>query len=223
MPLLTIFAAGVLHGLGPDHLAAISGFGAATGAGASRLALFAMRFALGHAGIVVVAGVLARFGHTLLPAAWEPAFEVGAGVLLALTGLMLLAGLLTRRLSVHTHAHEHEDGRHQHFHLHLGAREQHRHPHGALAVVLGGMFALGGARALLAAAPLAMTRSLGEAAAAVALFAIGIVLAMWAYGIMAGRILSRAKHATTTRAAAFAVAAFCLLAGVWTISAGLAG
>src|SRR5687767_7522016 len=50
MALLTIFAAGVLHGLGPDHLAAISGFGAATGAGATRLALFAIRFALGHVG-----------------------------------------------------------------------------------------------------------------------------------------------------------------------------
>lgn len=85
------------------------------------------------------------------------------------------------------------------------------------------MFALGGARALLAVAPLALTRSLWEAAAAVALFAIGIVLAMWAYGIVAARILSRAKHATTARAAAFAAAAFCVLAGAWTISNGLAG
>ena len=223
MPVFAIFAAGVLHGLGPDHLAAISGFGAATGAGASRLALFAVRFALGHVGIVVAAGILGRFGYALLPVAWEPLFEIGAGALLALTGIVLLAGLLTGRIAVHAHAHEHGEGRHRHFHLHLGTRGKHRHVHGSFAFALGGLFALGGARSLLAVAPLTMTRSTLQAGAAVVLFTVGIVLAMWAYGMLAGRLLARTSHALTARAAAFAVAAFCVVAGLWTITHGLTG
>jgi hypothetical protein len=219
MSLLSIFAAGVLHGLGPDHLAAISGFGAATGAGARRLAVFALRFAAGHAGVILLAGVLTSFGRTLLPVAWERAFELGAAGLLSLTGTGLLVGLLTGRISVHSHPHQHDGASHQHFHLHLRGRERHRHVHGAFAVAMGGLFALGGARTLLAVTSLAMAQSALEWAAGVTLFAAGIVLAMVAYGVGTGRVLRYARSVAAARVAAFAVAAFSLFAGVWALSA----
>src|SRR5512147_833153 len=82
--LSVLFFTGIVHGLGPDHLAAITAFGATVGRDFRRVVFFAIRFALGHAVVLIVAGLVGYFGQKLLPARVETAFEIGAGALLSL-------------------------------------------------------------------------------------------------------------------------------------------
>ena len=83
MLIILIFLAGVLHGFGPDHLAAITALSAVRG-GTRRLVFFSTRFAIGHAAVIAAAGLAAHFGRGLLPQIWEARLDVAAGSLLLL-------------------------------------------------------------------------------------------------------------------------------------------
>src|SRR5512141_2324167 len=108
MWILILFSLGVLHGVGPDHLAAITAYGAAAGSDFRRVLFFAVRFALGHALVLGIAGIFAKFGSMLLPERWETGFDLIAASLLGLTGVVLLTGLLTGVIKLHTHHHHHD-------------------------------------------------------------------------------------------------------------------
>lgn len=227
-----VFLAGVLHGLGPDHLAAITAFGTA-GGHFGRLSFFSLRFAAGHAAVVLLAGLAGHFGLHLLSPAWALRFELAAGGLLVAAGLTLLVGLLTGRVVVHTHAHDHGPGRHGHYHLHLLNWNGHRHGHGRLAALLGALFALGGTRSLLAVAPIALAATLAESLLRVAAFSSGIVVAMVAYGWLAGAAVDRLTRAADEslrpsslrlqRLAGMLAGGFSVAAGLFTILSGLRG
>lgn len=212
--LFLIFVAGVLHGLGPDHLAAVTAL-AAVGGGARRLVFYALRFALGHALVLAAAGLAAYSGRTLLPPEWEQRLDVTFAALLLASGVALLAGLALGKLDLHAHEHAHGGERHQHLHLHFFARPAHRHGHGKFAVLLGAVFALGGARALLAVVPMAVAETLAASLLRLAVFGAGIVLAMVAYGFAAGRMLRWAERRPLLgpRVATAATALFCVAAG----------
>jgi len=217
-----VFFAGALHGLGPDHLAAITACGAASGGQFRRLAFFSVRFAAGHAAVLLLAGLLASFGRIALPATWERGFELFAGWLLIAAGTALFAGLATGRIRIHAHGHAHGSRHHRHFHLHLFDQQRHEHAHGRLTVALGALFALGAARSLLAVVPVAMARTSAESMLLVATFALGIVCSMVAYGVLAGRMFARLSgvdgsgpaSAGALRAASFATALFAVAAGL---------
>ena len=70
--LFALFAAGVLHGLGPDHLAAIAALaGQGTGRQVERreLALLGLRFGIGHVStLVLLAVVVWALGRATAPA-----------------------------------------------------------------------------------------------------------------------------------------------------------
>lgn len=215
-----VFLAGVLHGLGPDHLAAITALGAA-GQNFRRVTFFSVRFAAGHAAVIAAAGMLGHFGRLSLPPNWERGFELFAGGLLVLTGIGLMAGLATQRLSFHSHQHKHGGGEHRHFHMHWLASEDHRHAHGKLALALGALFALGGARTLLALAPIMLAQTAAASLIRIGAFTLGIVVAMMAYGALAGRALSRPRiqdSLLASRLACFGVALFSIAAGLMTLA-----
>src|SRR5215470_14862507 len=182
--LAAIFAAGLLHGVGPDHLAAISTFGFAVGHNFRRVVFFAVRFAGGHALVLGLAGVLGHFGRILLSPAWERRFDLSAGGLLVFTGLLALWALITGRVKIHEHGHMHGAAHHDHYHLHLGLGdshtaahenkhpEQHQHLHGGLAASLGVLFALGGTRSLLAVVPIAISQTLAITILRVSVFVL---------------------------------------------------
>ncbi len=222
--LAMIFAAGVLHGLGPDHLAAITAFGAVAGRSFRRVTFFSLRFAAGHAVVVAAAALLAHFSRMALPLSWERGFDLTAAALLILTGIGLLIGLLTGHLAIHAHEHHHETGDHGHLHAHFGGQAAHQHRHGKLAFALGGLFALGGARSLLVIVSAAVAATVGESLVRIAAFALGIVFAMSAYGLLAGRVLERATHAAgagrqrfVLRLVTGSVGLFCIAAGLLTL------
>ena len=226
MLLALIFLAGILHGLGPDHLAAITALNAASGADSRRLLFFSTRFALGHAAVLAVAGLAAHFLRVSMPAGWEHGFELATGWLLMVSGAALLVGLAGGRLTVHSHPHEHPGGAHRHFHAHLFGAREHRHTHGKLAATLGDLFALSGTRSLLAVVPAALAQTALISFLRVGAFTAGIVAGMLAYGLVAGRALSRLEPPggapLAGRGFAAARAAF-LLSGALCLAAGIAG
>jgi ABC-type nickel/cobalt efflux system permease component RcnA len=220
-----IFVAGVLHGLGPDHLAAITAFGAVAGRSFRRVTFFSLRFAAGHAVVIAVAALAGHFGRLALPLEWERGFDLGAAALLILTGIGMLIGLLTGHLAIHSHQHHHDAGEHRHLHAHLGGKAHHQHRHGRLAFTLGGLFALGGARSLLVIVPAAIAATFGQSVLRIGAFTLGIVIAMSAYGLLAGSVLERAaqnagahRQRWFLRLATGGVSLFCIVAGLLTLS-----
>ena len=224
--LAMIFGAGVLHGLGPDHLAAITAFGAIAGRSFRRVTFFSLRFAAGHAFVICAAALLAHFGRMALPLAWERGFDLIAAGLLIVTGVALVLGLITGRLSIHAHGHHHDRGEHRHLHAHFVSTSEHQHGHGKLALLLGGLFALGGARSLLLIVPVALAQTFALSMLRIAVFTVGIVISMSAYGFMAGGFLSRVNEQGSNprrqqlifRLTTSSVALFCVVAGLITLS-----
>jgi len=217
--LALIFFAGILHGLGPDHLAAVTALSTVAG-GARRLVFFSLRFALGHSAVLAAAGLAAHFGRDLLPAAWGARLDQVAGSLLVLTGVGLLVALALGKVSLHSHAHAHGAGEHRHYHLHFFSRARHEHGHGRLAAALGALFALGGARGLLAVVPIATSETLLISAVRIAAFTIGIAAAMVAYGLLAGPLLrwTEARPRIGARLATALTSLFCIAAGTMTLT-----
>src|SRR4051794_26566862 len=240
--LAAIFAAGLLHGIGPDHLAAITAFGVAVEHDFRRVVWFAIRFAGAHALVIAVAGIAGYLGKMLLPVRWENAFELGAGGLLVLTGLAALIGLLTGKIKVHEHLHVHHHHPHKHLHVHVVPEEakqwnhEHEHQgtehvHGGVAATLGILFALGGTRSLIAVVPIAVAPTLFQTMLRVTAFVIGIILSMVAYAFITqhifGRLAERANKVgyapAFLKASSYLLAAFCIVAGMMTISDRLLG
>jgi len=229
MLLALIFLAGILHGLGPDHLAAITALNAASGSDRRRLLFFSIRFALGHVAVLAGAGLAAYYLRVSMPVGWERGFELAGAWLLVVSGAALLLGLASGRLALHSHPHEHPGGAHRHFHAHWFGARRHGHFHGKLAATLGGLFALSGTRSLLAVLPAALAQTALLSLLRVGAFSAGIVAGMLAYGLVAGRVLSRWDGPAqapapgggfTPARAAFALSgALCLAAGI----AGVAG
>ena len=220
--LALIFAAGVLHGLGADHLVAITAV-AGAGGGFQRITAFAARFALGHALVIVFAGAIAFFGKRFLPPLWERNFELLAGTSLLLGGVVLLVGLLTNRISLHHHDHDHGGMPHSHPHFHFGGAKSHRHVHGVFTVLLGAMFALGGARTMLTATPIVLASDAFEFFLRIAAFTAGIVISMTLFGALARLLVNRGSNLlgdplTRMRRLSFLTACLCIAAGVWTIA-----
>lgn len=195
--LLTMFAAGLLHGLGPDHLAAIAALVSKSAAERRRLAWLGVRFGLGHVtALLLLAGVVWVLGRNI-PDGWQRGLEQAGAVVLIFLGGWLLAEVFRRRVLAHTHTHAHTHDHshspleHEHWHLHVGSKEHaaHRHPH--LAMVVGGLMGFSGARALLLAVPLVLAESAGVAAGRILAFGLGIVVSMALAGWLAHAAFAR--------------------------------
>jgi ABC-type nickel/cobalt efflux system permease component RcnA len=176
------FAYGVGHGLAPDHCAALATV--LTREPDRRTAVSAsVRFGVGHAATLALFAAIVGTSGWLIPPAWERGAEIMGGALLALLGAAALARGLP--VVVHRHAHEHHarEHEHAHWHAHVGAPRRHRHVH---ATVLGGVFALSGARAMaIAVAPLLLAgRSPAGAVTFVLAFGAGVTAAMIAFGLL---------------------------------------
>lgn len=222
--LIFVFFLGIIHGLGPDHLAAITVFGSRGGRQAHRLAWFSIRFALGHALVIALAGISAKLGKSLMSAWWETKFDIAGGAFLIATGLVLMIGLFTGKFHDYMHEqHEHSSGRSRFLHFHRPHQPAPKHSHGRFALLLGAFFAMGGFRALLAVAPIALASGLGQSILRIALFTSGIVASMLAYGLLSGSLLQRLENAhgamgrMWVNASGYAVGIFSVVAGLLTL------
>lgn len=160
---------GFLHGLGPDHCAAVATLGSsAKAAGDRRAALrVALRFALGHAAVL---GVLAA-ACLVLGVGLSETFERWAEVL---GGVVLLAVALGALFFPGSLSHGHP-----HFSAHA---DDHRHIR--VGTAAGALMAISGARGLLLALPPLVIGGSLHAAAWTYLpgFALGVMISMGGFG-----------------------------------------
>ncbi|HAK56177.1 MAG: hypothetical protein QF463_14355 [Vicinamibacterales bacterium] len=200
-------ALGFVHGLGADHLmaiAALSTGGAETARG--RAFGVALRFACGHAILLVVGAMAVVVAGWQVSSAVERGGEMVGGALLVGLGAAGLWAVATGR--VYGHAHVHGDPLHDGWHLHVGASDRHPGPgaHTHLPTILGAVFAISGLRALTLLAPLGTagtaTASLLTLLGLIAVFAAGIMLAMCLFGVVLARVLSSRALVGVGRAAA---------------------
>ncbi|MGQ0505971.1 MAG: hypothetical protein ACT4TC_11715 [Myxococcaceae bacterium] len=168
---------GMLHGLGPDHCAAIATLGVSGGRRPHSALNLALRFAASHA--VVLGGLAAvclLAGMTL-----SHTFERYAELL---GGLVLLAVAFTVLFfpSALQHGHPHTPG-HGHDHRHL-----------PIAGAAGALMALSGVRSLALAVPALMVGGQFSSSAwtFVPGFALGVLLSMGAVGLVFSACLSKA-------------------------------
>ena len=187
----TALALGFLHGLGADHLMAIASLAVKprNASVPSRPTPFdvAVRFALGHAVLLMAGSALVLVVGWQIPEVVEHAGERVGGLLLIAMGIFTLWIVVSDRIYGHAHGHDHDSHHHHaahiHWHFHLGRRERHpapnAHDHGA--GVLGAVFAVSGLRALTLLAPTLHGGAAGSLVMLlylVAVFAVGILLSM---------------------------------------------
>lgn len=231
----TALALGFMHGLGADHLTAI----AALSMGSRPQSLghrghpfrIAVRFAFGHALLLALGASAALTLGWTIPAVVERAGEMVGGVLLIVLGVigLWLAGTLT------ADAHLAQAPRAQaRWHHALAPAPWHRHhrflAHTPISIALGAVFAISTLRALVLLAPFGLGSSpsgqgLDAAATSLALllwlivvFAVGIVVSMSLFGIVLARVMSAARMARVSRAAAIVTALASIGLGVYWVS-----
>lgn len=217
----TALSLGFLHGLGADHLMAIATLAVNTdragGAVRGEPLRVAVRFALGHALLLLIgAGAVLLLGWQI-PELVERTGEIVGGVLLILMGAFTLWVVAAERLYGHTHR-----AGWRNWHVHVGRRDRHPSPpaHSRRAGLLGAVFAVSGLRALTLLGP---ELSSGGAAASlltllylVGIFAVGILMAMSLFGIVLARVLgSQAMAAVVGRGAAAVTAVASIALGVY--------
>jgi nickel/cobalt transporter (NicO) family protein len=220
----TALSLGFLHGLGADHLMAIATLAVRTdgspGAVRREPIRVAVRFALGHAMVLLVgAGGVLLLGWQI-PELVERTGEIVGGVLLILMGAFTLWVVAAERLYGHTHR-----GGWLNWHVHFGRRDRHPAPpaHSSRAGLLGAVFAVSGLRALTLLAPglspAGATASLLTLLYLVGVFAVGILLSMSLFGIVLSRMLgSQVMAAAVGRGAALVTAVASIALGVYWVS-----
>ena len=195
MILILSFLNGLHHGLGADHVMAVTTL-ASRGASRKSVSGLGLKFGLGHMLALLVVGSVMLLLGLKIPVFWQSGAEILGGCLLVLLGLWTFVEWLKEAGYAHSHRHFHWKGQvqHTHFHVHLGGHHPHKHLHPHSSTVLGALFALGGLRSLLLTSiPILQTRSLLSAAVYVCLFGAGVVASMGGYGWVVSSVLHRRR------------------------------
>jgi sulfite exporter TauE/SafE len=192
--ILAGFLAGLIHVFsGPDHLAAIAPLAVRSH---RRAWIAGLRWGLGHATGVLFVGILSLLLRELLPidliSSWS---ERLVGVLLIGIGIWSWHRALRTRI----HAHEHSHGGEAHLHLHVHAeggleegnheRKPHVHRHAAFGI--GTLHGLAGSSHFLGILPALAFPSNRQAAAYLAAFGAGTVVAMLFFSSIVGLVATR--------------------------------
>lgn len=182
LALLVGLGQGLLHGLGPDHCAAVATLGTVSGGGRRAALLTALRFAVGHAlvlGGLALVCLVAGIGISETFERWAEIF--GGVVLLALA----LGALFFPHVLQHGHPHLPGHGRD---HVHPPADRSAR-----ISTAAGALMAISGARSLLLALPPLMVGGAFslEAWAYLPGFALGVLVSMGAFGLIVSEGLTR--------------------------------
>jgi sulfite exporter TauE/SafE len=196
----TALVLGSAHALEADHVSAVTAFAARQPRAGGALR-FGFRWAVGHGTSVVVIGAALILLRRQLPDALTGSLE-------KLVGLALIAlGVWTLRSAgrLHAHQHTHTDGT-SHVHLHSHAFRA-GHEHGHAATMIGLLHGAAGAAPAVALVPIASLNSALAGVAYLMLFAIGTVVGMSLYALVAGFVVGRAAVRSERIARGLTVAA----------------
>lgn len=203
------FALGLVHALDADHVMAVSSM-ATSRPDKNRTWLTSLLWSLGHSGLLLgVACVVIPLG-LVIPPAMSHVAEALVGVAMIALGVWVIRGMLRARAHIHFHDH---DGipSHAHWHLHAAAdpdrleqggcarthaqthqpigTQTHAHIHAP--IMLGALHGLAGSAPIFALLPVVGQGSFVMALGYVALFCVGLMLAMLLFGGLLGQTLTR--------------------------------
>ncbi len=210
----TTLALGFIHGLGADHLMAITSLsiGNASHEVRSSALSIALRFALGHVVVFVVGmGIVFVLGLRI-PFFMDQAGEIFSGCLLIILGVVGFFVVLTEKMhgSSHLYCDDHRAG--LFFNVVRAEWNQLSSIRTNMPTILGTLFAIGGLRVLTILAPLSSGASSTDLSilklfGLVVIFVLGIFLSMGLFGVvltqtMSSRLLEkRSRFVTATTAA----------------------
>ena len=182
---------GIYHGIGADHMLAVSTL-ARKGARRADVARLGLRFGMAHAGVLLVLCTVAVIWNFSVSPAWESRAEIFGGALLILLGAWTFLEWLREAGHIHSHQHTHAPDAppHTHYHFHLQEDHPKKHTHPHTSTLLGALFAFSGLRALLiTAVPIMQSRSLWLILLYLGVFGLGIILSMTVWGLIFGSAL----------------------------------
>lgn len=196
LPYTTALFLGSLHALEADHMAAVTSF-AVRRPGLREAARFGVRWATGHGGAIILVGAGLLLLGVQLPAAAGYLLERFVGVLMIGLGLWTLFGAARahRHAGTHAPAATRADAADTTSHTHcvetrrVHARGGPRHAVTAVGVVHG----LAGSGAAVALIPVVIMDSPAAGIGYLLVFALGTILAMAAYAVLAGFLVGRAS------------------------------
>jgi nickel/cobalt transporter (NicO) family protein len=180
----TALLLGSLHALEADHMAAVTAF-VVRRPGVRDAVRFAIRWSAGHGGAIILIGAGLLLLGVRLPEATEHLLERFVGVVMIGLGFWAFRGAR----ALHSHPHVHADGtQHDHVHSHAFG---HAHKRGHAATAVGLVHGLAGSGAAVALIPVIGFESPAAGVAYLVVFAVGTVVAMGLYGLLAGAIFGR--------------------------------
>jgi sulfite exporter TauE/SafE len=177
------FTLGMVHALDADHVMAVSAMSNAR-PGVARTLWFCANWALGHGGVLMLSGLL-LFGFGVgIPASLAHVAELFVGVFLVAMGTICLWRF--RRERIRLVEHRHGEVVHRHWQVegsdHAGVSVDDRTRRHA-PVMVGVMHGLAGSAPALALIPVVVHGELVTALAYLALFSLGVMLAMLIFGL----------------------------------------
>jgi hypothetical protein len=219
---LAAFWLGATHALEVDHMVAVGAF-VGTKPRLRNAVGFGVRWGLGHAAVVLVAGTLIAASGLAVPESASRWAEFAVGVMLIAIGAW--AFNLARRIHIHTpqahgghgHLHAHAaPGPHEHHH----SRADRRHSH--LSTLVGAAHGLAGTAPVAALIPVTLLGDLPLAVGYLACFGAGTVAAMGVYAALASLAVERAAASeSAARWVARLTASASVAVGVWWIGRSL--
>ena len=191
--LSTAFGLGLLHAFDADHVMAVSALGSRK-PGLRRLLRFSSHWAVGHGGVLILAGLLLFGLGYRLPSALVHWAEASVGVLLIVIGLACFWRIRNQRLRLVSH--RHGDLVHTHLqpegeaHGDDAAPSQERRTDRHAPVMVGMLHGLAGSAPALALVPVVTQGQFGVAVTYLLVFSLGVLLAMTVFGLGFGSVQS---------------------------------
>jgi nickel/cobalt exporter len=184
------FGLGLLHALDADHIMAISSLASGQNNGQDsqnkntwsigRMVGFCIRWAIGHAVVLLSLAGLFIFAKFELPAVVPLLAEKLIGVLLISLGCWILWSLWRHKITLETHSHGHIT------HTHLAQPGQQHKNHQP--VLVGIVHGLAGSAPVLAIIPALETNNAWLGLAYVSLFSLGVLTTMLVFGCFLGKL-----------------------------------
>lgn len=171
------FALGLLHAFDADHIVAVSSL-ASRKRDWRRGALYALKWAVGHGGILLLVAAATLLLRWQLPEVIPHSAEKIVGVILIVAGLSIFWSLYRQRVQLKLHSH----GSVVHAHL---TRPEQGASHDHTPVLVGVVHGLAGSAPALALIPAALYQP-WLAIAYVVIFSLGVLAGMVTFGLLLG-------------------------------------
>lgn len=187
------FGLGFIHALDADHVMAVSGM-VSSRPGLKSSLRFCSRWAMGHATVLLLIGVATYLFGIAIPVSLSHLAENLVGLMLIGIGLLVFWDMCKQKVQFNFHQHK---GLPMHGHWHIHQQQESEsmhtipHSHDHRAVMVGMVHGLAGSAPMLAIIPITQLDSVWKSIAYIALFSIGVIIAMLAFGGVMGVMFSK--------------------------------